>query len=358
MFFIIFLSICFGGNFYILWRLFGLLRIKRRFIFAILLLVLTFSFLGAIILERQFANPLTKVFYILASHWMGAAILLLTCLVAFEVINLIFKIPQPHGGIAILAVTAALSIYAMINARILHITTVEIPATANMKIAHLSDIHLGSVDGKFLSRIVEKTNSLNPDVVVITGDLVDSHHRLDISALAELNDLAAPVFFALGNHERYAGLANVMSLLETTKVKTLRNESVILDGLQIIGIDDENNVNDQLKHIQIDPAKFVVLLYHRPEGFEAASEAGVNLMLTGHTHNGQIFPFNFVVRRYFQYIKGLYRHENAHLYVSTGTGTWGPRMRLGSKSEIILLKLHPVPSPLTAPQQQLEYCPR
>ncbi len=350
MFLMTFLGIYFGGNFYILWRLFGLLRIKRRFIFALLLVILTFSFLGAIILEQRFGNALTKLLYVLASHWMGVALLLLACLLAFEVINIILKIPKPYGGIAVLAITSIASIYAMINARILHITTVQIPATVNMNIAQLSDIHLGSVDGKFLSRVVEKTNSLNPDVVVITGDLVDSHHRLDSAALARLNDLAAPVFFVLGNHERYAGMANVIALLKTTKVRTLRNESVTLDGLQIIGIDDENNVADRLKHIQIDPAKFAVLLYHRPEGLEAASKAGIDLMLSGHTHNGQIFPFNFYVRRHFPYVKGLYRYENSYLYVSTGTGTWGPRMRLGSKSEIILLKLCPPASPLTAPR--------
>ncbi len=339
MFFITFLAIYFGGNFYILWRLFGLLRIKRRFVFAILLVILTFSFIGAIILEQRFGNALTKLLYVLASYWMGAGILLLACLLAFEVINIILKIQKPYGGIAVLAIASIASIYAMINARILHITTVDIPATVNMNIAQLSDIHLGSVGGKFLSRVVEKTNSLNPDVVVITGDLVDSHPRLDSAALARLNDLAAPVFFVLGNHERYAGLANVMSLLETTKVRTLRNESVTLDGLQIIGIDDENDVADRLKNIQIDPAKFAVLLYHRPEGLEAASKAGIDLMLSGHTHNGQIFPFNFFVRRSFPYTKGLFRKPGSLLYVSPGTGTWGPAMRLGSKNRITLLKL-------------------
>ena len=339
MFFITFLGIYFGGNFYILWRLFGLLGIKRRFVFAGLLFILTFSFLGATILERRFGNTLTRALYSLASHWMGIAIILLTCLLVYEVTNFFSKIPRPYGSIAVLMVAAVLSIYAMINARILHIATVDIPATVDMDIVQLSDIHLGSVSSDFLAPVVEKTNSLNPDVVVITGDLVDSHHRLDTVALARLNDIIAPVFFVLGNHERYAGLASVMSLLETTKLRTLRNESVDLGALQIIGIDDENDVAARLKHIEIDPAKFAVLLYHRPEGIEAASEAGVDLMLTGHTHSGQIFPFNYYIRRHFPYIKGLYKHKNLYLYVSAGTGTWGPRMRLGSRSEITLLRL-------------------
>jgi predicted MPP superfamily phosphohydrolase len=342
MFFITFLGIYFGGNFYILWRLFGLLGFKRRFVFAGALIILTFSFLGAAMLERRFGNMLTRVLYILASHWMGIAMILLSCLVVYEAVNLIFKIQRPYGGMAVLTIAAITSMYAMINARILHVTTVEMPATVDMDIVQLSDIHLGSVGSEFLSRIAEKTNTLNPDVVVITGDLVDSHHRLDSAALARLDDIKAPVFFVLGNHERYAGLANVMSLLEATEIKTLRNESVEFGGLQIIGIDDredENQVANQLKNIRIDPVRFSVLLYHRPEGLEAASKAGIDLMLCGHTHNGQIFPFNYYVRRHYRYMKGLFKHKGCCLYVSAGTGTWGPRMRLGSKCEIVLLRL-------------------
>jgi len=339
MFFITFLGIYFGGNFYILWRLFGLLGIKRRLVFTALLLFLTFSFIGAMILERRFGNSLTRALYILASHWMGTGLILLSCLVVYEVINFFSKLPTPLGGVAVLLVAAVLSIYAMINARLIRIKTVDIPATVDIDIVQLSDIHLGSVNSNFLARVVKKTNSLNPDVVVITGDLVDSHHRLDRIALAQLNDIKAPVFFVIGNHERYAGLKKVMSLLDTTKLRTLRNESVDFGPVQFIGIDDENDIGRWLKHIEINVGKFVVLLYHRPGGIKAASEAGVDLMLVGHTHSGQIFPFNFYVHGLFGYIRGLYRHENMYLYVSSGTGTWGPRMRLGSKSEITLIKV-------------------
>jgi len=221
MFFITFLSVYFGGNFYILWRLFGLLGFKRRFVFALLLLVLTFSFLAAAILEARFGNALTRVLYILAAHWMGVAIILLSCLLVYEVVNFFSKIPRPCGAIAVLTIAAVTSIYAMINARILYVTSVQIPATVDMDIVQLSDIHLGSVSSKFLSRIVEKTNGLNPDVVLITGDLIDSAHRLDTAAVVTLNQLNAPVFFVTGNHERYANIDKVMALLNTTKVKAL-----------------------------------------------------------------------------------------------------------------------------------------
>ena len=133
-----------------------------------------------------------------------------------------------------------------------------------------------------------------------------------------------------------------MDLLRTTKVRPLRNEAVDFARIQIIGIDDSGRrfqVADQLKRIEFDDSKYCVLMYHRPTGFEAAVEQGVDLMLTGHTHNGQIAPFNLIVRLAFRHISGLYRHEGSYLYVTTGTGTWGPRMRLGSSNEIVLLKL-------------------
>ncbi len=230
----------------------------------------------------------------------------------------------------------------MINARRLVVKVVEIEAPVEMNIVQLSDIHLGSDGHAFLEHIVERTNTLSPDVVLLTGDLIDPHSGIGAAEIAPLNDLEAPVFFVTGNHEGYAGVEKVMDILGTTKVRPLRNEAVDFGDIQIIGIDDSGRrfqVADQLKRIEFDDSKYCVLMYHRPIGFEAATEQGVDLMLAGHTHNGQIAPFNLIVGLAFEHISGLYRHESSYLYVTTGTGTWGPRMRLGSSNEIVLLKL-------------------
>jgi predicted MPP superfamily phosphohydrolase len=112
----------------------------------------------------------------------------------------------------------------------------------------------------------------------------------------------------------------------------------------VIGIDDmddHHQVERELAGIDIHDHKFVLLLYHRPRGHEAAASAGVDLMISGHTHNGQIVPFNFVVNRVFEKAAGLFRHQDTHLYVSAGTGTWGPTMRLGTRSEITLFEIAP-----------------
>jgi predicted MPP superfamily phosphohydrolase len=124
----------------------------------------------------------------------------------------------------------------------------------------------------------------------------------------------------------------------------LRNRAVIDNGVQFIGIDDMDDamqVSRQLARINVESEPYVILLYHRPRGLEAAAEAGVDLMLSGHTHNGQIVPFNLIVKRVFEQMRGLYYYAQATLYVSSGTGTWGPIMRLGTRSEITLIEVLP-----------------
>ena len=195
---------------------------------------------------------------------------------------------------------------------------------------------------RHLEQLVEKTNALNPDLVLITGDLVDPQGNLTSDSLTPLNALTAPAYFVTGNHERYVGLDKVMSLLEKTSVIMLRNEVVLFDSLQLIGIDDSDNpdqVRRNLSGLELNPDMYTILLYHQPEGFKDAEAAGVDLMLSGHTHNGQIWPFNRVVRLRFKYVKGLHKIGNMKLYVSTGSGTWGPPMRLGSRNLITLIKL-------------------
>ncbi|MFA6089803.1 MAG: metallophosphoesterase, partial [Candidatus Woesearchaeota archaeon] len=190
--------------------------------------------------------------------------------------------------------------------------------------------------------IIEKTNSLNPDVVVITGDFVDGSGKLSIKTFEQLNNIKAPTFMVMGNHEFYEGEQRVIDLLSETKVKVLRNESELIKGINIIGLDYSENksyVAEHLKNIEFNNSKPTILLNHVPMGYEDAAKSGVKLQLSGHTHNGQIFPFTLLVKARFPKINGLYNIDNLSLYVSPGTGTWGPPMRLGSKNEITVLKL-------------------
>lgn len=205
---------------------------------------------------------------------------------------------------------------------------------------HLSDLHAGSRSSSFINRMVVQTIKQQPDMVLITGDLIDSS-AVDTKYLQPLSKFTCPVFLCLGNHERYVDLENAISAIEANNIQILRSETFIFDELQITGIDDEENpaqVLNELRKITRDDQYFQVLMYHRPHGFEHAADAGIELMLCGHTHAGQMWPFGLLVKRQFPYIKGLYQHNDATLYVSQGTGTWGPIMRLGTSSEMTLIE--------------------
>ena len=141
-------------------------------------------------------------------------------------------------------------------------------------------------------------------------------------------------------------LEDILLKLERVGVQSLRNATAwFRDDVQIVGIDDKDDphqVEKQLDKIEINSSAFTLLLYHRPQGLVPAGRAGVQLMLSGHTHNGQIFPFNLLVARVFEQVKGLFSYHGAHLYVSQGTGTWGPVLRLGTRAEITWFQLRPI----------------
>ncbi len=342
LFFTIFFSIYLLGNFYILWRLGTLFGVKRGWLLYSLVIIVTFSYIAAAFLDSVFANGLTRALCCLTVSWMGAGLLLLCTLLIYEVVSIFINPPPFWAGVVIVSFVACLTVFTNINTRTLHLKQIEIPASVDMNIVQLSDIHVGSVGDDYLRRVVDKTNSLSPDLVLITGDLMDPVGRPRNAPFAPLNDLKAPVYFVTGNHERYTGVEKAMELLKDTKVIPLRNTAINFNGIQLVGIDDSadyRHVEKVIGTLNIDRSKFSILMYHHPEGLEAAANAGINLMLSGHTHNGQIFPFNFVIHWLHPRTKGLFEYGNCKLFVTTGTGFWGPPMRLGSQCEMVLIKL-------------------
>ena len=266
--------------------------------------------------------------------------------VVYEVIRLFVDLDDRAAALLIAVLTALGSLIAFVVAQRLIVKELKFSSpkiSSPTRLVQISDVHIGSRRAEYLHRIVRRINALDPHHVVITGDLLDTS-RVGRDELAALADLRGSVYCITGNHERYAGLDHVLPVLADLGVRVLRNEHIILDDIQLIGIDDAEHheqVAQQLPHIDHDPDKYRVLLYHRPAGWQDAVEHGIELMLSGHTHNGQIIPFNLLVRQEFKWIKGLYQQDRSHLYVSTGTGTWGPVMRLGSVNEITCIDLLP-----------------
>jgi predicted MPP superfamily phosphohydrolase len=217
-------------------------------------------------------------------------------------------------------------------------------------IVHLSDIHLEPFKSKkIISSIVDTVNEIKADLIVITGDLIEGDINNDSYFVEELKKLKAKygVIAVTGNHEFYAGIRNFEELSDRTNIKILRNEMITAAGsLQIIGLDDDDgrrfdhNGPDLDSLIpQCDPSKPIILLYHRPTGFDKAVEKGVDLQLSGHAHAGQIPPIDIIVHLIYKYPSGLYEKNGSYIYTSPGTGYWGPPMRFLSKSEITHIRL-------------------
>jgi predicted MPP superfamily phosphohydrolase len=226
-------------------------------------------------------------------------------------------------------------------------------AASGTRIVQITDVHVGPTIGKgFIDDVVARVNSLKPDAVVITGDLVDGSVEELKEHVAPLAKLEAKhgVYFVTGNHEYYSGADEWIAHLRKLGVKVLRNERVRIggdDGFDLAGIDDHssagfgNGHGSDLKKALAgrDPERACVLLAHQPRGIELAEELGVDLQLSGHTHGGQMFPWNLAVRLQQPFVAGLHRIARAQIYVSRGTGYWGPPMRVGAPAEITEIEL-------------------
>ncbi len=293
----------------------------------------------------SFSGPKTGVRYLVV-HWMGMSFIFAVATLVAEGIRLMLPMSDVLIVRGVFIVAVASIFFSVLMSHHLSVKRVQIVSpkvSRSYRIVQISDVHIGSRQAGFMQRVVTRLNALNPDYVVITGDLVDSS-AVGFAALESIKQIQAPLFFVIGNHERYADLPKVIDMSDKLGLRILRQESVVHDELIFLGIDDadhKDQVAKHLPHIVKYADKFNILLYHRPLGWESAIAHGIDLMLSGHTHNGQIFPFNFIVRQQFKRLSGLYQQGNAYLYVSAGTGTWGPCMRLGSFNEITVFEIKP-----------------
>jgi uncharacterized protein len=342
LFFLIVVLVLLGMNGYVLARLCHLWTIRwGRWFFGVLP-AMALSFPAAILLESQVGNRLTGAFHTLAMGWLGLCWLLLVLLAAQQILERLLPLPRRGWAIGVCGIAAGLAIYATVNAHTIVVRHERIPGLP-LRIAHLSDLHLGSIGPTTLANIVAMTNRLEPDLILITGDLFDNVNAATQAMTGQLGMLRAPVVFSSGNHEVYAGLERVRQLLVATSIRWLRNETMEFRGVRILGVENSSDtqlLQGVLARTPASPA-FTILMNHQPIGLEVAARHGVRLMLSGHVHNGQIWPFNFLVGLLYGHLGGLHAQGGAYLIVSTGTGIWGPPMRLGSHSEIVLIQAEP-----------------
>ncbi|WP_270983017.1 metallophosphoesterase [Campylobacter helveticus] len=220
-----------------------------------------------------------------------------------------------------------------------------------LKIAMLTDIHLGkNLHENFLSDIIEKVNSKNVDMVVIVGDLVDTNPNDLKPYISKLNDLKSSygTFYALGNHEYYHGINEVLELLKTqTNMKILVNDAIDLGFANIAGVGDLAGLRKGIlapdlarAKVDLNLSKPSILLAHQPKTALLYDVSDFDLILSGHTHGGQVFPFALLVKLQQGFVSGLYvLSEKTQLFVSRGAGFWGPSLRTFSQSELVILNL-------------------
>jgi predicted MPP superfamily phosphohydrolase len=255
-------------------------------------------------------------------------------------------------GLAGVGVASALGKVALARVRV-PLRRLPLPMSG-FRIVQVSDLHIGAtLGGEWLARIVEEVNAADPDVVVITGDLVDGSVAQLRAEVAPLADLRARhgVYFVTGNHEYYSGVDAWLEELRRLGIRPLCNERVSIgDGDQsfdLAGVHDwgarrlrHRHQPDLARALEgRDPSRELVLLAHQPKQIHEAERLGVGLQLSGHTHGGQIFPWGLFVRLDQPYVAGLSQHGSAHIYVSRGTGFWGPPMRVAAPPEISVLEL-------------------
>ncbi len=319
---------------------------------------LSVSFVAASLLAFRYNNPALRVFYRAAAIWLGLLTFLfiasLFSWIAFGVARAAGLTVNFHRMVELLfAAAAAAGFYAVFNASWTRITRTTVrlanlpAAWRGRKAALISDVHLGHVrNGKFLRRLVAMILKEAPDAIFIAGDLYDGT-AIDAGRAAEpLNKLIAPhgVYFVAGNHEQFRDDSKYLNAVSAAGVRVLSNEKVEADGLQIIGVSYRNAAQHAhfasvLDGIRLDRDRASILLTHAPDSPEIAEAAGVSLQLSGHTHLGQFIPWSWMARRmYRQFVYGLSRIGKMQVFTSSGAGTWGPPLRLGSNPEIVMLQ--------------------
>lgn len=285
--------------------------------------------------------------------FLAVSPIVLLCVLLAEGLLLSGLIVEQTAGIGtalLLCLAVPAGIWQGATPRTRSVNLVNKNVSAPLHLVQITDVHLGSRGAGFLRHILEKVKMLKPDALCITGDFIDVTNFPE-SALEPLSELSIPVYFVIGNHERYEDLEQIVDRLARQGVIVLRNATALLrPDVQIIGVDDSDDSGQLARWLpqieQVDQA-YKVLLYHRPAGLNQAALAGLNLTLSGHTHNGQIWPFNLLVQRVFPMMRGLYHTKECAHYVSQGTGTWGPVFRLGTRGEITSIWIRPSPNTRT-----------
>jgi len=371
-FFTIFFTVYALANFYIFFRGWQALSIipQLRIIYTIIFLIAVTSYILARLIGKYLPYALYTGLTWIGSFWFMFLLYFLVMFLLFDLFRFADRIfhflPRDfisnpstisYAGIVILFITLTASIYGYLNRSNIKVKQLEINLRNEHRkeynIVFFSDLHASVINNhSFLKNVVAKINSLAPDLILIGGDLVDEsvENLKKYKIVEELKKLKAPlgIYAATGNHEFINGGEPIIEYFENLGIKFLRDESALIDStIYIIGREDissKNFIQNQRKSLSqltsiLNRETPKILLDHQPINLDEAVKNSIDLQLSGHTHNGQIFPLNLITKLVYEVSWGYKRKGTTHFYVSSGIGTWGPPVKIASDAEIVHIKI-------------------
>ena len=364
MFFRIILLIWTGMNGYAIFRLSSVPFVARycpQWLLIPVGVILWMSYVLSRWLDRQGFGTPARALEVIGANWVGVAFLLFVCFLAADLVTGFgFFLPRLAPALRGWAMIAALvlCLIGMVQARrdpvVRHyeVKLANLPPERDGTVVVLAtDLHLdGELGERWLAARVEQIQAERPDMVIFGGDILEGHRRFDTEYLQDLRRISAPLgkWAVTGNHEYYGGFTESVRILQQAGFRVLRDEwAEVQPGFLIAGVNDltarrragmdGNFVEQALAGRPAGAA--TIFVSHTPWDADRAARAGAGLMLSGHTHNGQIWPFTYVVKLVHPLLGGRYEIDRMTVIVCRGTGTWGPRMRLWQQGELVRITL-------------------
>lgn len=326
------------------------------------LAILSLTFVSAAVLSFRYTHPLLRFYYAAAVIWLGFLNFLFMAAVLSWPLWWALHLAGVHapqgtlrvgvcGGLTGLAVLAGF--YGIVNARMIRIRKHRVrlehlpESWRGRKALLMTDLHLGNINGvRFSRRMVRMAERLRPDVIFLPGDLFDGV-QADLDGLLEpFRALKPPlgIYFCTGNHEEFGDPIHYIEPIARAGIRVLENERVTVEGMHIAGVSYRDSTHPArlrslLEGMHLNSGHPSILLHHVPSRLPIAEQAGVSLQLSGHTHCGQVFPYNWVTHRIFgKFTYGMQRFGKLQIYTSSGAGTWGPPMRVCTYPEVVALE--------------------
>ena len=323
-------------------------------IMRILLGVLTCGFVMGSMLVMRYNNLISRTLYRIFAVWQGFLLYFFLSAVVVIVVEAFTASFPSFLGYLLFGVATLVAVYGLINARRIRVRKISVklqnlpPEWTGRQAVFVSDVHLGQINSiKFAAKVVRVVNQQMPSIVFIGGDLYDGVKVDTAKIIAPLKELIAPdgIYFVTGNHDGFTepSTDSDVAAIERVGIRALQNQLIEISGVQIIGVSYRSTSSREkfvqtLAGIQIDPGKPSILLKHIPDNLDVASDAGISLQIAGHTHKAQMWPFSLLTKRIFKGFDYGLRNLNAlQVYTSSGVGTWGPPLRVGTQSEIVVI---------------------